>query len=402
MARKLLTALDQMVARTATSQMTVTRTATMLTTARTVAQTTATTIVAKETVKFLNVQALMLGMRMLAMGKLLPLLTPREARFQIGSLMMPLMEEEEMYARRKMTLRQFQELREMRPRIVRPEEIRQTLREIQLSRTAITLTDQEEFALLEKYLWINLQTETLQVLQKLYDMCTAKQWYCEEILGLEHLIKLMLQMYVYAFMEHPKVAVMLGLRVTPITMNVLRHKLASLYMTCAIQNQAVQSKPLIISAQKRKLRTKAVSGSKGKTEMVNVKQNIGTTDDLTEDTPVSVGKDATGKDMFFLALRYTYSMPFWLRRWFARQFGMPENHKYAKYFGIGCIPTRYARRSWKKGRMTEPALSMFNRDEYMKLIKKYDSRYYAGKTKKGMYGGFGVTIRDRIRRFWGR
>ena len=402
MARKLLTAVDQIATRTATTQATVARTATMLTTARAVARTTAIATVAKETTKFLNVQALMLGMRMLALGKLVPLLTPREARFQLGSLMMPLIEEEEMYARRKMTLRQITELREERTRIVRPEQKRQTLREIQLSRTAINLTDQLEFALLEKYLWLNLQTETLQVLQKLYQMCISKQWYCETILGLEHLIRLMLQMYVYAFMEHPRVSVMLGLRVTPITMTELRHKLASLYMVCAMQNQAVKQHYFLTSAQKRKLRTKAVASSKGKTEMVNVKQNIGTTTDLDDDTKVSTGKDATGKEMFFTTLRYAYSMPFRMRRWFARQFGMPENHKYAKYFGIGCIPTRYARRSWKKGRMTEPAISMFNRDEYMKLIKKYDSRYYAGKTKKGMYGGSGVSIRDRIRRFFGR
>lgn len=398
MARKLLTALDQIVARTAITQATVARSAEAWATARLVAQRTATVTVQKTTLQFVNVQALMLGMRLLSLGQLLPLLTPRQMLRQIAVLEMPLMEERELFTRRKMSLRQMQELRTSRTRIMRPQKVRQTLREIMLSRTAITMTDQLEFALLEKYLWVNMQAQVEQVLQKILHMCIAKQWYCESITGLESLIQLMLQMYVYAFMMHPQTAVMLAMRVTPLTMQVLRHKLASIYMVCAVQNQALAPKGILITAQKRKTRTKAVSESKGKTEMVNIKQNIGQTKDLTDGTKVGVGRDAMGKEMFFTTLRYAYSMPFWLRRWFARQFGMPENHKYARYFGIGCIPSRYAKRSWKRYRKTEPAITNFNRDQYLKRVKKFREMHGTGVPQKGVYGGFGAWLREYVSR----
>lgn len=398
MARKLLTALDQIATRTAITQATVARSAEAWTTARLVAQRTATVTVQKTTLKFLNVQRLMTYMRMLSISKILTLITQRQAVRQLSAIAMPLVEEEEMLARRRMTRQQFAQLQDFRPRIVRPEEVRQTLREIMLSRTAITMTDQTEFALLEKYLWINYQAQVEQILQKMYHMCVSKQWYCESILGLEALIKLMLQMYVFAFMEHPRTAVMLGMKITPITMSVLRHKLASIYMVCAVQNQALAPKGILITAQKRKHRTKAVSESKGRTEMVNIKQGIGTTTDLDDDTKVGVGKDAMGKEMFWTTLRYAYSLPFWLRRWFARQSGMPENHKYARYFGIGCIPTRYARRSWKKARMKEPSITYLNRDMYLKRCKKWREMHGTGVPQKGVYGGFGAWLREYVRR----
>ena len=398
MARKLLTALDQIVARTATTQATVALSARQWAAARLVAQRTATVTVAKTTLKFLNVQRLMLGMRLVSLGQLLPLLTPRQTLRQISVLEAPLLEEREMYARRKMTLRQMQELRESRTRILTPEKQRQRMRELLLSRTAISMIDHQVFALTEKYLWTNLQAQVEQALQKVYHTCVAKQWYCETIVGLEYLLRWLLQLYVYAFMAHPQCAVMLAMRVSPLSMRQLRHKLATVYIVCAVQNQAIKTKGILITAQKRKTQQKRIAVSKGKQEMVNIKQAIGRTTDLDDGTQVGVGRNLMGKEMFFTTLRFAYSMPFWLRRWFARQMGMPENHKYARYFGIGCIPSRYAKRTWKRYAKTEPSITYFNRDQYLKRVRRFREMHRAGSAYKNQYGGFGAWLRERIRR----
>lgn len=386
MARKLLTAIDQVVSRTAIIRETTTAQAETLARARTFAEQTRVVIMQKTTYKFLDVQRLLLQTRLMRLRKLVPILESKPTARRISTIMMPLLEEEEMYARRKMTLRQYQELREERPQRLRPEQVKQEMRLLRLHRETINLTDQLEFALMEKYLWLNLRTETLQVLQKILKMCTAKQWYCETIVGLEALTELLLQMYVYAFMEYPRTAVMFAMKVSPITMMLLSGKVASIYGVCSMQAQHIKTKSLMVACQKRKLRTKGVASGKPKLIMVAIKQFIGAILKLAKESLVGVGKDATGNEMFFIALRYAYSLPFFMRRWFARQFGMPENHKYARYFGIGCIPTRYAKKSWKRARYPEAQYLTYSRDQYvMNAIRKYQSRHGAGRSRSGFY-----------------
>jgi hypothetical protein len=69
-------------------------------------------------------------------------------------------------------------------------------------------------------------------------------------------------------------------------------------------------------------------------------------------------------------------MPYWIRRFIAIHMGMPENHKYANYFGISVIPTR--RTKWKGDvrRYPEAQYLTYSKDKHvMDAIIKYQSRY---------------------------
>jgi len=200
-------------------------------------------------------------------------------------------------------------------------------------------------------------------------------------------------------MEFPAQMVLMGLRVTPLTMTVLRHKVGSVYMTMALQEQAVSQKALLTSATKQKLETKMVTSGKGRQEVIPIKQNVSAVTDLTEDTLVSMGRDAMGKEWLFTTLRYAYSIPFFVRRMLVRNMGMPENHKYARYFGIGCIPTRYARRSFKRRSYDDYSGFLYSRDEQIRKYIIWKELHNVGVPYKGRYGGTRIFQRKKIGRF---
>jgi len=393
MVRKFLTAIDQQVARATTTLATVTSGRQALLMAWTRAEQTAVTVQKAVTLPLLNVQRLMTYMRLIALTKLLPMLPPKEFRRGIDALLIPTPEEEKAIRRRTLPYRQMEELETERAQRLRPERIRQEVREIALSRTSINLVDQTAFTRLESWLWQNFPLQTYQILGTLLKQSISKQWYLERIVGLEDLQKLMLQMYIYAFMEFPLQMNLLGMKVTPLTMSVLRGRVASIYETYVMQNQQLKPKALLMAVQRRKPETKLIVRTKGKQEQVPLKEGIGTTPSIDEETIVSTGRDMFGKEAFFTALRYAYSLPFWLRRRLARNFGMPENHKYARYFGIGCIPTRYARYSWKYRRYSAESFTYFRRDEWLKLQKDPKKHFGTGVAHKRRYGGL---------RFWTR
>jgi hypothetical protein len=386
MSHKLLTAIEQINSRNAIVEETVRRNAVEWVTAHQVSQRSALTVMQRETVKFLNVQRLMTQIGFTNVMKHVPLAQPKESLRQLSALLSPSFEEERALQRHVLPINKIEELSMERVQRLRPEEIRQQIRQIALSRTSINLIDQTAFAMLESYLWKNFPLQVYQILGELLEQVVRKSWYLDRISGLESLEKLMLQMYVYAFMEFPLSLNMLGMKVTPLSMTVLRNRTASIYMTYWMQNEDEETKQYIGTVQARKPETKAVTSGKTKQELVPNKENIGTTENLTEDTLVSAGRDMQGKEGLFLALRYAYSMPFWLRRMLARNLGMPENHKYARYFGIGCIPTRYARYSWKYRRYSEESFTNFRRDEWLKMHQKFEKLHRVGVPYKGRYG----------------
>jgi len=335
-----------------------------------------------------NVQRLLLAERLISLVKMIPYITPRESIQKIRGLLPTPYEIEQIYRRGGLRYREILLEEEQRLRRLRPEEERQKVRQILLSPVSITLTDQTELARLESYLWLNLRTEVEQCLEKIVKMVISKSWYVETIAGLEALLKMLLQLYVYALMEHPKNLNMIGMRVTPLTIQYLEGKSGQLYMTSAMAGQDVKSKALLQTTQARKPMTKLVSSERSRTELIPQKIDIGHVIYISKDSLVGTGTDMKGMDMFFTALRYAYSMPFWLRRWLARSLGMPENHKYARYFGIGCIPTRSTWKGTIRRRYTGEAYIRFNRDEYLKMMRDFTSRHDAGRPYKGRYGGY--------------
>jgi len=332
----------------------------------------------KQAEKFVDVQRLMLYTRAFKALEMLPFIRPPETLEPISKAMVVTPEEVEYYTKRYMTRKEVEVEEVSRPETVRIQKHLEEVRKRLLSPVAITLTEQEEFCLLEKYLWTTLQTEVKQAIEKLLFMTIAKQYWCELIPDLEALQKLVLQMYIPMFGGMPMMMNMISLRLSALTKQWLYGLNACVYMYSTQQAQAIKTKALMITSQKRKLATKAVASGKKRLQMVPVKQEVATSEELTDETEVSTGKDAMGNDMFFMALRYAYGMPYWLRRWIARMFGMPENHKYARYFGIGCIPIRRSLWGWRRKRFPPDSFTYFNRDEYLKLMKKFTSRNRAG------------------------
>jgi len=346
-----------------------------------------------------NVQRLLLAERLIGLVKMIPYITPRESIQKIRGLLPTPYEIEQLYRKGALRYRELLLEEEQRLRRLRPEEERQKVRQILLSSVSITLTDQTELARLEKYLWLNLRTEVEQCLEKIVKMVISKQWYVETIAGLEALLKMLLQLYVYAFMEYPKTTNMIGIRVTPLTLQWVEGKSGQLYMTASVQAQDIKPKALVIPAEYRKPITKTVAGCHFKVDLISQKVDIGHEIVISKDALVGTGHDYRGNDFMFTTLRYAYGMPFWMRRWLARMWGMPENHKYAKYFGIGCIPTRSTYKGKIRRRYKAESWSYFHRDNMIKDFKRYDSRHsYRPRCCKGMWAGYIPLWHHRQRR----
>jgi len=328
--------------------------------------------------RFVNVQRLLLMERALDSMKMLPYITPRETLPPIRGALITLPEEEEYYTKRLITKQALEEEETTRPEILRTELQLERVKERPLHPTAITLTDHEDFCLMEKWLKQHVPIQLEQVLDKLILMTIAKTPYCETITGLEALIKQMLQLYIGMFMGHPEQTNMIALRVTALTRQRLQTKPVAVYMSATHQAQASKPKALLTSTQKRKLETKAVSSGKPRTERVPRKEELDTMEEYDDNTKIDLMKDMYGKAMFSIAMRYAYGMPYFIRRWLARTYGLPENHKYIRYLKMMGIPVRLALWAWRRKRYTGDDWTYFKRDEYLKLMQKYGSRYRAG------------------------
>lgn len=375
---KMLTAITTITTQYATQTLITTAQAEIEATARAFATEHAIKLTTTTALRFLDVQKLMITMKALETSRLLPIITLPERTTRATALAQPLLEEEELAKKKLIPTKQLEEQKTIRKQYTRLEKRLIEITERLLSPTAINLIDHQSFCMLESLLWTTIQEEMKLCIEQMLMSTIAKRPYVERIAGLEHLQKLLLQTYIPMFMGTPSMTNIIALRLTALTRQLLKGMNAEIYMTATHQAEAMKPKMAPTPAQKRKLITKAVASGKKRTEWVPRKEEIGVTEELTDETKVSVGKDAYGKDMFFTALRYAYSMPYWMRRWLARSYGMPENHKYARYFGIGCIPIRRSLTGYRKRRYTQEAWTYFNRDEYIKLIKKYGSRYRAG------------------------
>ena len=390
MARKILTALDQIATRSAITVTQMAEQVLIQQRARQWAEQVTRVIQTRREVPFLDVQQLMHIMRLMELSNLIPFITPEEATQHVQPLLLPTLEEQKIRMRRVTPTRYVEQVEYSRTQRVEPALTEQEIREYRLYRTSIIMIDQLMLALLETYLFINFREQMLQILLKILEMVIRKLWYLERIAGLEALQKLMLQFYVYAFMEYPKTLNMLGIRVTPLTISMMEHKPASIYMTASIEKTQVKQKAMSISCERRKPEIRVVYGSRTRAVETSVKREIGVTEDLTKDTIVHVGRDYQGKEMLFTMLRYAYSMPYWLRRWLAREMGMPEDHKYARYFGIGCIPSRRARYTWKKTRSLYEAGIRYHKDGWQKLFTQsaYDKTHPVSKGRRRLFRKF--------------
>jgi len=388
MTRKLLTSIDSHVETLQTVTVTLSRQSEALLEERAEAYAEQAWIIKQQTLPLLNVQRLMAIHKAIETSKLaLPTLTTERIQ-TLSRAYVKTLEEEVIERKRVLPAYQAQVVELERQTRLKRQKIEEEMRLYRLHRNSIAMLEQTIFAMLESWLYQHYPTQVLQVLGKIIEQCIKKQWYMERIEGLEHLQRMMGQMYQYVMMEYPQTYNMIGMRVTPLTMIVLRHRNAVVYAVYSMQKEKVKQKATVKTVLKQKESTKKVQSGKPSHAVVPQREHIGTTEDLTEETPVSTGKDDFGREWFFTALRYAYSIPFWMRRQLVRTMGMPENHKYARYFGIGCIPTRRTMYGYKKQRYGREPWTERDKNDF---IKWYVQRY--GKPPEGLvfrerYGGF--------------
>jgi hypothetical protein len=388
MTRKLLTSIDSHVETLQTVTVTLSRQSEALLAERAEAYAEQAWIIKQQTLPLLNVQRLMAIHKAIETSKLaLPTLTTERIQ-TLSRAYVKTLEEEVIERKRVLPAYQAQVVELERQTRLKRQKIEEEMRLYRLHRNSIAMLEQTIFAMLESWLYQHYPTQVLQVLGKIIEQCIKKQWYMERIEGLEHLQRMMGQMYQYVMMEYPQTYNMIGMRVTPLTMTVLRHRNAVIYAVYSMQKEKVKQKATVKTVLKQKESTKKVQSGKPSHAVIPQREHIGTTEDLTEETPVSTGKDDFGREWFFTALRYAYSIPYWLRRQLVRTMGMPENHKYARYFGIGCIPTRRTMYGYKKQRYGREPWIERDKDDF---IKWYVQRY--GKLPEGLvfrerYGGF--------------
>jgi hypothetical protein len=339
---------------------------------------------------FLNVQKLMIAVHAIETFNKTTMLPPEQRQQIVTNLLRTPLEEDIAVLKRRIPLRQEHEQQTYRRTQTRLQRYLHPIEERLLPEIALRLIDHTALCLMDKYLYETYPIETTQIVQQLVKACEAKTTRVQPLLGYEALQKQIMQLYLYPLMTHPFTLNLTALRITALTMSALLHKAATLYMVGANQAQAIKPKSLMQPCTKQRLETKHVASGKTITEAVPEKFSVADTDDLTEDTDVNEPKNLFGQEGIFLSLRYAYGMPYKIRRLIAIHMGMPENHKYALYFGIGGLPTRRSTQRFTQRKYSEAAMLNYSRDQYvMKAIQQYNTR------RASFYARYGKYYRKR-------
>jgi hypothetical protein len=302
-------------------------------------------------------------------------LPPDMVQPRITRLSQPMLEEEIAHTRGRITLRQKQELQQeriFRTRLQRRLSEIESLDPPELSLRAI---DQTVLCTLDKYLYELYPIQVNQIAQQMVEACEARTNRIKPLVGYEALQKQLLQLYMPSLMTHPFTLNMMALRLSALTVPKLLHKTVTFYYMGAMQAEGLKTKSLIIPCEARRQETKATASGKTSNEAVPEKFSVAVTTNFTGDEKVGIPKDNKEREVTFMMLRYAFSMPYWLRRMVAIHMGMPENSKYALYFGIGGLPTR--RTTWRYDFLKYPEVKYlrFSTDKKIQnLIQKYQSK----------------------------
>jgi len=323
----------------------------------------------------LNVQRLLLYIRAIHAMKILPFITPPKTLDPISKGMLPTFEEELIFRKHLLPLRILESERVLRRERLRTEETRETTRTLKLHQQAITVPEQRPLADLEVYLY-TFQLEWYEkILLKIIDMCKAKQLYLERIVGKEALQKLMLQMYVPFYMEMPMRMNAIAIRLTQATMLYMSGIAGTIYSAIASVGQAIKTKWQLITAQKRRVESKALASGKKRKEPFQTKTTSDYEEHIYGTTKMKVGKDLTGKEIAVISVAMSYGMPYMIKRAIVRQMGLPENSKLYRRPYTYLIPVRSTLRKSTRGRRFQRNITTFSRDEYIKNMRKWRSRY---------------------------
>jgi hypothetical protein len=248
-----------------------------------------------------------------------------------------------------------------------------TIEELDIPEMALRLVDFQVMCELEHKLSDLYPVQFPAIIRQLVELCEARMTKLKPMLGYEALQKHMLQLYVPYFSCFPYSLNILAMRITAATIASLRGKVMTTYALGALTQQTVKCKALAPPIEQRTLETKIVSSGKTSLDAIPAKFSLNATENLDEEDEVPLGKDAQGHPYYWLALRFTYSIPYKIRRLMAIMSGMPENYKYALYFSIGGLPSRYS--TWKMKWLSVPEAKYltYSRDKTVRdMIIKYN------------------------------
>lgn len=323
----------------------------------------------------LNVQWLMTEMRVISGLKLYNLMSAPDYTKELNNVTAPLFEEEELLRKGFISERKYTEQQLMRTELTRALPKPPLMQLLKLHPTSISLYDQRVLAMLESYLWENMPADVLQVLTVLYDACERKQLFVESILGKEALIHMLMELYIPMYMAMPETLNMISMRVTPLTYQMMAGKQGTLYTQVVAQGQSLDNTPLCLAVQQRRLEAKYISSAKGKVKTFPVKFEGGATTSLDKEEKLYVAKGLTGKAFALIALMYATGIPYMVKRAIAQSWGLPHHYRLLRKPKISFLPLRLTLAKKRFYKYKGSDITTFNRDEYLKFIKKYGSRH---------------------------
>jgi hypothetical protein len=258
--------------------------------------------------------------------------------------------------------------------------------DLRIADIALGLIDHQALCKLDAMLYDLDPTGTTEIMRNIVKMCEAKTQRLPIIAGNEAIQKQLLQVYVPYYKTHPFSLNMFSVRVSALSMTSLVGKALTYYIEGAVPAIVMKIEPEAPPCEYRRNETKFTSSGKPLTELIPEKFSLGVTESFTGDEDVGIPRDRNEHSQFFMGIRYAYTMPYWIRRFIAIHMGMPENSKYALYFGIGGLPTRRSTDRWNFSKYPEVKYLKYSRDEkIMKMIMKYQARRGAFYKRYGQY-----------------
>jgi len=230
-------------------------------------------------------------------------------------------------------------------------------------------------ALIEKYYYMNYPDLITAAIDNLIVASEKKTRFIKPLNTTVGKQKLVMELYHPYYMEYPLTHNLLGLKLTFLTLTRLLNRFVTPYIAMSMTGQQLKTKPLALAVQKRKLEVKWLANNKKHLEKAFTKQYTNEVPQLTKQTKLELQKTREGEPLAVALVFHVLGYRKVLRVWQTRQTGYPEDLPYWMKPHIEVIVTRRAVKVRKVTRIPKEKLIYFNRDAYLKMMKKYRSHH---------------------------
>jgi len=260
-----------------------------------------------------------------------------------------------------------QELREMlrlplRETLLKPEPLRPE---------QVHILDVYADALIEKYFHSNFPDLISNAIENLVEASEKKTRYIKPLNTTEAKQKLVMEMYYGYYLPYPLTNNLMGLRLTYLTLPHILNKRASFYAVMSFTGETVKTKHTALPVEKRKLQVKAIASRKGRKEKGVTRQALDEVSPVKKDSQLPLQKTREGQPLDVWLVWRIAGYRKILKIWQTRQTGYPEDRPYWAKPHIEVIVTRRGIKIRKVKRIPIEKIVQFNRDEYLKMIKKF-------------------------------